>query len=174
MLAIGAFLIWAGAVSFGLWRIWRVIVPPPTAKDYRRSVVTLARYSAVLGVAVIAFLAIAAIALSHQTKIKISIGNPISALILLMSVVLMVLSSTWLLIKLKRLQEFGRIELTGVAIVLFSINALTDTAYVACLFELPGHGPVFLWILILAGLIYGAIVSIRYLLRGREFVRQGH
>ena len=148
---------------------WCVIVPPPTAEDYGRSVVSLAWYSAVLGVAFIAFLVIA---LSHQTRI--SIGNSTPAWVLLISAVLMVLSSTWLLIRVKRLQAFGRIELIGVAIVLFSLNTGTDTFLVAVFFEVAGDGPVSLLILILAGIIYWAVVSVRYLLRGREFVsRQG-
>src|SRR5262249_14377762 len=148
---------------------WSVIVPPQTVEDYCRSVISLSWYSAAPGVVFTALV----VALSRQSNI--AIGSSIPALVLLISAVLLMLFSTWLLVRMKRLQAFGRIELAGVAIVLFSVNAGTDTFLLAVFFEVAGHGPVFLLILILAGVIFWAIASIRYLLRGREFVsRQGH
>ena len=140
-----------------------VIVPPATPERYRLSVVSLPLYSLALGVVLIAYVSVA---LLHT--FNVSVGMISLTLLLLCLALLMVLSSVAVLIRVKRLQRFGRMELAGVAIVLFSINAGTGTFLVAWFFNFPDR-PVFLLILILAGVIFWAIVSIRYLLRGREF-----
>jgi hypothetical protein len=145
---------------------WNFIFPSKTSEGYRRSVISLSLYSAVVGIVVIAFLI-----LTFMHTSSVSAGIASVALILLLSAISMSLFSTVVLIRVKWLRKFGRAELVGVAIVLLNLNVATDIFPVWMFFDRPGFARL---LYLVASIIFGLVVSIRYLLRGRAFVDSAH
>jgi hypothetical protein len=137
-----------------------LIILPRTAEDFRRSVIDLSLYSAAGGIALFAYLMIP---FWHAPSASVGIVG----VALLTSAILMILSSTGLWIKLKWLKKFGRIELAGVATVLLSLNVGTHGSLLAAFFNTKEFAT--LSILILSGAVFWAIVSLRFLVRARDF-----
>ena len=137
---------------------WSLISPPRTAEDFRHSVIGLSLYSAATGVVLIAYLMIA---FWHALWAPVGVVG----VALLASAILMVLFSTGLWIRMRWLRRFGRVELACIALVLLSLNVGTDICWVAML---PKR--TVLSALLVSGItIFWAIISLRYLLRARDF-----